>query len=46
VWLGNNSVVQSKVISAMHDSVLRGHLGFPVTYRRIKQLFSGNIKRA
>lgn len=39
VWLGNNLPLQSKVISALHDSAIGGHSGFPVTYKRIKQLF-------
>jgi hypothetical protein len=32
--------LQQQVLSALHDSALGGHSGFPVTYRRIKQLFS------
>lgn len=39
VWLGNNSALQSKVVAALHFGALGGHSGFPVTYRRIKQLF-------
>jgi transposase InsO family protein len=39
VWLGNNTTLQLKNIAALHDSALGGHSGFPVTYRRIKQLF-------
>lgn len=38
-WLGANSNLQRKVISAFHDSPMGGHSGFPVTYRRIHQLF-------
>jgi hypothetical protein len=32
--------VQAKVMGALHDSPVGGHSGFPVTYRRIKSLFS------
>jgi hypothetical protein len=39
VWLGNNVALQTKVLAALHDSPLGGHSGFPVTYRRVKQLF-------
>jgi hypothetical protein len=38
VWLGNNVSLQTKVLAALHDSPLGGHSGFPVTYRRVKQL--------
>ena len=31
--------MQHKIISAFHDSPIGGHSGFPVTYRRISQLF-------
>jgi transposase InsO family protein len=40
VWLGNNLSVHQQVLSALHDSALGDHSGFPVTYRRVKQLFS------
>jgi transposase InsO family protein len=40
LWLGNNSALQQKVISSLHDSAVGGHSGFPVTYRRVKQLFA------
>jgi hypothetical protein len=39
-WLGANSNLQRKVISAFHGSPMGGHSGFPVTYRRIHQLFA------
>lgn len=40
IWLGSNSALQHKVMSALHDSPVGGHSGFPVTYRRLKQLFA------
>lgn len=40
VWLGHNTGLQTKVISALHDSAVGGHSGFPVTYHRVKSVFS------
>jgi transposase InsO family protein len=40
VWLGANETLQLQVIRALHDSPMGAHSGFPVTYRRIKQLFA------
>ena len=40
VWLGHNQELQTKVMSSLHDSAIGGHSGFPVTYIRIKALFS------
>jgi transposase InsO family protein len=40
VWLGHDSALQLKVMTALHDSAVGGHSGFPVTYRRIKSVFS------
>ena len=40
VWIGNNPKLQTRIIAALHDSVVGGHSGIPVTYRRIKQLFA------
>jgi transposase InsO family protein len=40
IWLGNNQVVQQMVMTALHDSVVGGHSGFPVTYRRVKANFA------
>ena len=39
IWVGNNHQLQQQIISALHDSALGGHSGFPVTYSRIKKLF-------
>jgi hypothetical protein len=36
IWLGNNQALQQHVISALHDSAVGGHSGFPVTYIRHK----------
>jgi hypothetical protein len=40
VWVGDNVLIQRQIMSALHDSPLGGHSGFPVTYRRIKQIFA------
>jgi hypothetical protein len=40
VWLGQNKPLQLKVISALHNSALGGHSGFPVTHSRLKHLFA------
>jgi transposase InsO family protein len=39
IWLGFNPKLQSQVTLALHASAAGGHSGFPVTYRRVKQLF-------
>jgi len=39
VWVGNNSLAQTHILQALHDSALGGHSGFPATYHRVKQLF-------
>jgi hypothetical protein len=39
VWIGNDTSLQLQIMSAMYDSPIGGHSGFPVTYRWIKQLF-------
>ena len=40
IWLGNNRDLQAQILSALHDAPSGGHSGFPVTYRRVKQLFA------
>jgi hypothetical protein len=40
VWLGDNPVLQQQVLSALHASAIGGHSSFPVTYRKMKQLFA------
>jgi hypothetical protein len=49
IWLGANQEIQTNVMSALHDSPIGWYLGFFVTYRRIKSMFSwpsmkGHIK--
>uniref|UniRef100_J3NB79 Integrase catalytic domain-containing protein n=1 Tax=Oryza brachyantha TaxID=4533 RepID=J3NB79_ORYBR len=40
IWLGNCEPLQHRVLSALHSAPLGGHSGFPVTYARVKGLFS------
>ncbi|CAO2143937.1 unnamed protein product [Urochloa humidicola] len=39
IWLGANTDLQHHIFTALHDSAIAGHSGFPVTYVRIEQLF-------
>lgn len=39
VWIGSNTALQTKLISALHDSAIGGHSGIQATYHRIKKLF-------
>jgi hypothetical protein len=39
VWIANNSTLQTRLIAAMHSSVVGGHSGTKATYQRIKKLF-------
>jgi hypothetical protein len=40
VWIGDNPPLQQQVLAAPHSSVVGGHSGFPVTYRKMKQVFA------
>jgi hypothetical protein len=40
IWLGTNKQMHTEVTDALHASPTGGHSGFPVTYRRVKSLFS------
>jgi hypothetical protein len=39
VWIGNNSTLQTKLISNFHASALGGHSGIQATYQRLKKMF-------
>lgn len=39
IWVGASQDLQTKLILAFHASSVGGHSGFPVTYRRLKQVF-------
>ncbi|WVZ54190.1 hypothetical protein U9M48_005028 [Paspalum notatum var. saurae] len=40
IWLGTNVPLQQQIMATLHSGTLGGHPGFPVTYRRISQLFA------
>jgi hypothetical protein len=44
LWIGNNSALQTKLISAMHSSAMGGHSGVRATYRVRKQYYWKGIK--
>lgn len=46
VWLGGNIAVQQQVFSALHDTPVGGHSGYPVTLARVKQHFAWPKMRA
>jgi hypothetical protein len=40
IWVGNNTVMQQKLIQSLHSSPLGGHSGVPATIKRIQSLFA------
>lgn len=40
IWVGHSKDIQLRIIASLHASPVGGHSGFPVTYRRIKNLFA------
>jgi hypothetical protein len=40
IWLGTNSALETKIISALHSSAVGGHSGTQATYQRVKRLFA------
>ncbi|WVZ53784.1 LOW QUALITY PROTEIN: hypothetical protein U9M48_004680 [Paspalum notatum var. saurae] len=40
IWVGTDPQLQHNSIQALHSSALGGHLGVPVTLRKLKQLFA------
>jgi hypothetical protein len=46
LWIGNNSALQTKLISDMHSSAIGGHSGVRATYQRVrKQYYWPGIKQ-
>jgi hypothetical protein len=39
VWIGANSILQTKIIHVFHASAIGGHSGILPTYHRISKLF-------
>lgn len=47
LWIGANTALQTKLISAFHDSAVGGHSGITATYQRVRKLFEWpGLKRA
>ncbi|KAK1693348.1 hypothetical protein QYE76_010045 [Lolium multiflorum] len=46
VWIGANSALQTKIISALHSSAVGGHSGMQATYQRLKRLFAWHGMKA
>lgn len=40
VWVGHSPSIQLKILQSLHSAPLGGHSGFPVTYKRVKELFA------
>jgi hypothetical protein len=40
IWLGTNETLHQQVLQALHCSAIGEHSGFPITNRRLKQLFA------
>ena len=40
IWIGANSALKTKLISAFHDSAMGGHSGILATYQRVDKLFA------
>jgi hypothetical protein len=40
IWIGHNPALQSQLIQSLHNFVVGGHSGYPVTYRRLKGVFA------
>jgi hypothetical protein len=40
IWIGQDSKLQSQLIQTLHSSAIGGHSGYPVTCRRLKNIFA------
>ena len=40
LWIGANTALQTKIISAFHDSAVGGHSGVTATYQWVRKLFA------
>ena len=40
LWIGDNPILQQKLLIACHASAVGGHSGVPVTYIRMKRIFA------
>jgi hypothetical protein len=39
IWVGSRPALQNQLIATLHASAQGGHLGFPMTYKRLKNIF-------
>jgi hypothetical protein len=39
IWVAQNSALRTKIIAALHASIVGGHSGSLATYHRVKRLF-------
>jgi hypothetical protein len=39
IWIGDNSALRTKLITALHDSAVGGHSRVHATYHRVKKCF-------
>lgn len=47
LWIGANTALQTKLITALHDSAVGGHSGITATFQRVCKVFAWpRIKRA
>jgi DNA-directed RNA polymerase subunit H (RpoH/RPB5) len=40
IWIGKDPKLRQHIVSASHNSPLGGHSGAPITYTRLKIIFS------
>lgn len=40
IWIGANAGLQTKLIHALHASLMGGHSGSQATYQRVKKVFT------
>jgi hypothetical protein len=40
IWIGQDPILQTQLITALHSNVVGGHSGIPVTIRRLMQFFA------
>ena len=45
IWIGDNVVLQTKLISSFHCSAIGGHSGIKPTYQRVNKLFHWNGRK-
>jgi hypothetical protein len=46
IWIGSNTALQTKLISALHHGAVGDHSGIAATYQRVKKLFAWTGQKA